>query len=286
MAVRKIKMPNIQNLAANAHASISFPLGVTYEKLAFDLGTTGLLKSSITNIVLRLNNKEFQRWASAADLDAYNAYKGNLTSNARFLFIDFTERLAKTEVAMKLGTVAACDAAGVQSFTLEFDVGAWTVTGGIAPSLAAEVSEPSSNRLIQRVQFQQKGMSGALTDQIYLPFGQQGYQLKRILFKHVNLSSVRVRRDGADILEDLSIALANAIEQDCGRTPQAGYHVSDFMSDTLASNALNTGLLQTGVDANGKPVLTPVQNLDIRLTTSAADVITFYTDGFAANNQL
>lgn len=283
--MRCIRMPSIQNLQANARASISLPLGVTYEKLYFDLGTTGLAKSSVTNIVLKLNNKEFQRWASAADLDVLNAYKGNAI-NARFLVFDFTERLARQEVGMKLGTIAACQEAGVQSFTVEFDVGSWTVTGGISPSLWADVEAPSSNRVIQRVQYQQKTYAAAAQDTFYIPFGAQGYQAKRLLMKHTNLTSVKIRRDGVDVFEDLPVALSNFREQDFGRTPQSGFQIVDFMPDTLNSNALNTAFVQTGFDAKGNPVTTPVQNLDARATTSGSDTLSIYTESFSLNSAL
>ena len=283
--MRCIKMPTIQNLVPSARASISFPLGVTYEKLYFYLGTTGLLKAFITNIVLKLNNKEFQRWNSAADLDVLNAYKGN-SINTSYLVFDFTERLARQEVGMKLGTIAACQEAGVQSFTLEFDVGAFTLGGGVAPYLFADVEAPSSNRVIQRVQFQQKSLASAVQDIFYIPFGAQGYQVKRLILKHTALTSVKLRRDGVDLYEDLPVGLANFREQDFGRIPVAGYQVVDFMPDTLASNALNTAFVQTGFDAKGNPQTTPVQNLDARLTTSGADTVSIYTEAFALNSQL
>jgi len=283
--MRCIRMPTIQNLQPNARASISFPLGVTYEKLYFYLGTTGLLKSLISNIVLKLNNKEFQRWNSAADMDILNAYKGNAI-NASFLVWDFTERLARQEVGMKLGTVAACQEAGVQSFTLEFDVGNFTVTGGNVPYMFADVEAPSSNRVIQRVQLQQKSLAAAVQDVMYIPFGAQGYQAKRLILKNTALSSVKIRRDGVDIYEDLPVALANFREQDFGRTPQAGYHVVDFLPDTLNSNALNTAYIQTGFDAKGNPLTAPIQNLDARITTTGADTVTIYTEAFSLNSQL
>jgi len=283
--MRCIRMPTIQNLVPSARASISFPLGVTYEKLYFALGSTGLTKSVISNIVLKINNKEFQRWATAADLDILNAYKGNAI-NASFLVFDFTERLARQEVGMKLGTIAACQEAGVQSFTLEFDIGAFTVTGGTAPYMFADVEAPSSNRVIQRVQYQQKTLAAAVQDTFYIPFGSQGYQVKRLIMKHSNMTSVKLRRDGVDIYEDLPVALANFREQDFGRAPQAGFHVVDFLPDTLNSNALNTAFIQTGFDAKGNAQTAPVQNLDARLTTSAADTVTIYTESFSVNSQL
>jgi hypothetical protein len=393
--MRCIRMPNIQNInAAGGRASISFPLGVTYEKIYFHLGTTGLTKAAISNIVLKLNNKEFQRWAYASDMELFNAYKGNNVTNPSILVFDFTERAARQEVGMKLGTVAACQEAGVQSFTLEFDVAPFTLTGGTIPYMFADVEAPSSNRVIQRVQYQQKAMAAAVQDILYVPFGAQGYQLKRLMVRNTNLSSLKLRRDGVDIYEDLPVALANARELDFGRNPQpaaplangalaqsaggalaattyyvrttwvmadgmestpapetnfavainnvlnvaapagwpigaigwnvyvssatgtetrqngnspltlgtawvepttglvagialpAGFHVVDFMPDTLLSNALNTAFVQTGVDAKGQPTTTPVQNLDVRPTTSAADTLSIYTEAFSLNSAL
>lgn len=278
--MRCIKMPNVQNLVPSARASISFPLGMTYQKLYFYLGTTGLTKALISNIVLKINNKEFQRWNTAFDLDLLNAYKGNNAANGAYLTFDFTERLARTEVGVTLGTVAACQEAGVQSFTMEFDVAAFTVTGGVAPYMYADVDAPSANRVLTRVQMQQKALSAAVQDIFYIPFGAQGYQLKRVLMKHTNLTSVKIRRDGVDVYEDLPVALGNFRESDFARSPQAGIHVVDFMPDSLNSNALNTAFTVQGQN----PVA--VQNLDARVTTSAADTLTIYTEGFSLNSQL
>lgn len=278
--MRTIKLPQLQNVAPNSHVSLRIPLGQTYEKLYFFLGTN-ILTSLITNIVLRLNNKEFQRWATAADMvDGLTDYKGNF-SDASALVFDFTEKDAKEEVAMKLGTIAATAEAGVQDFTLEFDLGNYVVAAGSVITGYADVELPSANSIIQRVQYAQKVIAAAAEEQIYLPFGQNGYQLKRLILKHANLASVRVRRDGVDIYEDLPVASANKRLQDFKRTPQAGFHVIDFMPDVLQSNALNTAMI---LGAGGKPV--PVSNLDIRLTTSAADTITYYAESYSLNSQL
>lgn len=283
--MRCIQIPQINNLQPSARASVQFPLGQTYEKIYFSLGTTGLTKAMISNISLKINNKEFQRWATAADMDLLNAYKGN-NINASYLVFDFTERKIRTEVGMKLGTVAACAEAGVQAFTLEFDVSAWTVTGGTAPTMWADVSEPSSNKILTRVQYQQKVIAAAAQDVVYCPFGQQGYQVKRFLVKHTNMTKFFVKRDSVEIWGDLPVALANFREQDFGNTPQAGLHVVDLMPDALSSNALNTAFIQAGFDAKGNPVTLPVQQLDIRATTSAADTLTIYTEAFSLNSQL
>jgi hypothetical protein len=276
--MRNVRLPTIQNVNPNTRASLRFPLGVTYEKLYFSLGTN-ILQSLITNLVFRLNNKEFQRWNSWADYQAWLNYKGN-GNNAGFLMVDFTERAARDEVAMKLGTIAACYEAGVQDFTMEFDLGNYTQVAASQIIGYADVEAPSANPIIQRVQVQQKVMAAAAQEQIFLPFGVNGYQVKRQLIKHTALTSVRTRRDGVDFYEDLPIALANAREVDFGRVPQAGYHVVDYMPDTLQSNAFNTAQVLVG----GKPV--PVQNLDVRVTTSAADTLTVYTESYSTNSQL
>lgn len=276
--MRFIRLPALQNVAPNSRASLRFPLGVTYEKIYLTLGTN-ILQSLISNLVLRINNKEFMRWNTWADYQAYLNYKGN-GSNAGFAVLDFTERKARDEVAVKLGTIAACAEAGVQDMTLEFDLGTYTAVAASVITAFADVEAPSANSIIQRVQVMQKTMAAAAQEQIFIPFGLNGYQVKRMVIKHTNLASVKVRRDGVDFYEDAAVSLANAREVDFGNTPQAGFHVVDFMPDYLQSNAFNTAQVNVG----GKAV--PVQNLDIRVTTSAADTLTIYTEAYSLNSQL
>lgn len=277
--MRVIKLPQFQNVGPNQRVSVPLSLGVTYEKLYIKLGTN-ITAALISNIVLKINNKEFMRWDRAADLIALNAYKGNQTA-AGYLTLDFTERLARDEVAMKLGTIAATQQAGVQSLTLEFDLGNYVVAVGSTIEGWADIEAPSANKIIQRVQTQQKVIGGAATEQVIVPYGQNGFQVKRLIVRHANVTSIKVRRDGVDIYEDLPIALAHQRQVDFGRTPQAGYHILDFMPDALQSNALNTAFIQVSPD---KAVA--VENLDIRITTSAADVITIFTESYALNSQL
>lgn len=276
--MRFIRLPALQNVAPNSRASLRFPLGVTYEKLYFVLGTN-ILQSLITNIVMRINNKEFMRWNTWADYQAYLAYKGNST-NAGFLCFDFTERAARDEVAVKLGTISACAEAGVQDMTLEFDLGTYVAVAASTIVGYADIEAPSANSIVQRVQVQQKFIGSAATEQVFIPFGLNGYQVKRMVVKHALLTSLRVRRDGTDFYEDIPVTLANFREVDFGRVPQAGYQVLDFMPDTLQSNSFNTAVVAVG----GKGI--PVTNLDIRATVSAADTLTVYTEAYSDIRQL
>jgi Viral coat protein P2 N-terminal domain len=275
--MRLIRLPQLQNVGSGNRVSLRIPLGQTYEKFTLKFGGN-IVTSLLSNIVLRLNNKEFARWTTAADLNALNAYKGNYVGTG-YLVFDFTERLAREELGMKLGTIAATQEAGVQDFTLEFDLGAYAGAGTI--EAWAHVDNASANPIIQRVQYAQKVIAAAAQEQIYIPFGVNGQQVKRLIFRHTNLASVRIRRDGVDVYEEVPVAVANVLEQDFGRTPQAGYHVVDLMPDSLQSNALNTALV---LGPDGQP--RPVQNLDVRLTTSAADTISYYVESYSLNSQL
>lgn len=277
---RRIRLPQLQNVAPNSRVSLRLPLGQTYQKIYLQLGTN-ILTTLMTNIVLRVNNKEFQRWSTGADLfTGLNAYKGNLVAT-NYLVLDFTERAARDEIGLSLGAVAATNEAGVQEFTLEFDLGAYAAVATSIITGWADVDVPSANPIMQRVQYGQKVIAAAAQEQIFVPFGMNGYLLKRLIFRHVNLTSVRVRRDGTDIYEDLPVTFGNQINSDFGRVPQAGYFVLDFMNDTLQSNAFSTGQL---IDSKGQSSL--VQNLDIRLTTSAADTVTYYAEAYSSNAQL
>jgi hypothetical protein len=278
--MRTIRLPQLQNVGPNQRVSVRLPLGVVYEKLYLQLGTN-ITKALISNIVMRINNKEFMRWNTAAHLELLNAYKGNLTSNAAFLVLDFTERAAKEEVGMKLGTIAATQEAGVQELTLEFDLGNYTAVAGSTLLGWADVEAPSANGIIQRVQASQKVFGAAAEENLYVPFGRNGYQVKRILFVGANIDYARVRRDGSEIFEQLPSAINNARQSDFGRVPQAGVYTLDFMPDALQSNAFNTAFLR---GPKGEPVA--VENLDIRLQVTAATTVTIYVESYALNSQL
>lgn len=277
--MRCIKLPQFQNVGPNQRVSLPLPLGVVYEKFYLMLGGN-ILTSLMTNIVLKLNNKELQRWDSAADFNALAGYKGNYVGT-QYMIMDFTERLAREEVGMKLGTIAACQEAGVQSFSLEFDLGNYVNSAASTIAGWTDVDLPSANKIVPRVQKIQKVIAAAAEEQIIVPFGQNGFQLKRMIIKHTNLDSVHVVRDGVEQFQSLPVALANVRESDFGRTPQGGYHIVDFQPDSLQSNALNTAFLR-----NSDGSVAPIANLDIRVKTTAADVLTIYTEAYALNSQL
>lgn len=280
--MKTIRLPQLQNIGSGQRVTLRLPLGVTYQKIFFWLGTN-ILTSLITDIVLKINNKEAQKWNSAADLiTGLNAWRGQFTSNTSFFCLDFTERRARTREALEMGTIAAFAQAGVQDMTLEFTLGTYTPVAASTIEAWADVDPlPSANRLIQRVQVQQRVIAAAAEEQIYVPYGASGYQVKRLIIKNTALTSLRVRRDGDEQYESLTVARNNQRSQDYGLVPQAGYFVLDFMPDSLQSNAFNTAMI---LGTDGKPK--PVENLDIRATVSGADTLTIYTESYSTTAQL
>lgn len=277
---RKVKLNQIQNVGPNSRATVRLPLGVTYNKIA--LFTAGNINAALlSNIVLKVNGAERMRWKTQAQMQARNSYNRG-ASDANVLEFDFLERLAKDEAAMTIGAYAATAQAGVQDMTLEFDIGTYTVTAASTITAVAEVDVPSANRLIVRNRFFQKTLAGAVEEQIIIPSGMNGEQLKRLYIfgTLANIESVRVRREGADEHEALTQVQNEFFQKTYDKTPQAGLWVVDFTEHDLQGHMLNTASI---VGPDGKPV--PIQNLDIRLKTTAAGTFDIYTESVTTNDR-
>lgn len=277
---RLVKLPQVQNVGSGQRATIRLPLGRTYNRIV--LFTAGAInRGLLSNIVLKVNTGEKQRWKTSAHLQSRNAYNGG-AADAAILELDFVERNAKDEAAMTLGTYALTAEAGVQDAVLEFDIGAFVATASDKVTAFAEIDVPSRNRLIVRTRYQQKTLAGAVEESIIVPYGQNGEQLKRLhIFGTLTLiDSVRVRRDESDEFEDLSVLQNEFIQKTYGKVPQAGHMVIDFIAHNLQGHMLNTAMI---LGADGKPQ--PVQNLDIRMKVNAAGTFDIYAETLALNDR-
>ena len=277
---RKVKLPLIQNVGPNQRVTIRLPLGVTYNKIVLYCG--GNINAALmSNIVLKMNGSERMRWNTQAHLQARNSYNGG-ASDAAVLELDFIERNGKDEAAMTLGAYAATAEAGVQDLTLEFDLGNYVVNAASTITGVAEVDVPSSNRLIVRNRYYQRVFSGAAEEQIVLPMGLNGEQLKRIyLFGTLaQLNHVRMRREGADEFEQLTVAQNEFFQRTYGKTPQAGLYVLDFTEHNLMGQMLNTAQI---IGANGQAK--PIQNLDFRINVNVAGTWNIYTESITTNDR-
>lgn len=277
---RRVKLPLIQNIGPNQRATIRLPLGRTYNKITlFCAGN--ITRALLSNIVLKVNAGEKQRWKTSAQLQARNAYNKG-AADAAILTLNLLEPDAKDLAAMTLGTYALTAEAGVQDAVLEFDIGTYTVTAGSTIVAVAEVSEPSANRLITRTRYQQKTLAGAVEEQIIIPSGLNGEQLKRILIYGTTtlIDALRVRRDDSDEFESLTVAQNEWNQKEYGKVPQAGLMVVDFIENNIQSDMLNTAQI---MGPGGKAMV--VQNLDIRLLVNAAGTFDIYTESLTLNDR-
>lgn len=277
---RKLQLPLIQNVGPNQRVTIRLPLGVTYNKIC--LFTGGNINAAlVSNIVLKINGSERQRWLTYAHLNARNAYNRGAT-DANVVEFDFLTVRGKDEAAMTLGAIAATAEAGVQEMTLEFDLATYTVTAASVITGVAEVDVPSKNRLITRNRYFQRVYAGAAEEQIVMPSGLNGEQLQRIYVfgTLANIDFLRVRREGSDEHESLRQAQNEFFQRTYQKVPQAGLWVIDFTEHDLLGHMLNTSSI---VGPDGKP--SPIQNFDVRLRVNAAGTFNIYTESITLNDR-
>jgi hypothetical protein len=261
-------------------ATVRLPLGRTYNRIVlFCAGN--ITRALLSNIVLKVNSAEKQRWKTSAQLQSRNSYNVG-ASDTNILELDFVERWAKDEAAMTLGTYALTAEAGVQDAVLEFDVATYTPSAASVITAFAEVDVPSANRMIVRTRYQQKTLAGAVEEAIIIPSGLNGEQLKRLhIFGTTTLvDSVRIRRDDSDEFEALSVLQNEYIQKTYGKVPQTGHIVIDFIPHNLQGHMLNTAMI---MGPGGKAQ--PVQNLDIRMAVNAAGTFDIYTETLTLNDR-
>lgn len=277
---RKINLNQVQNVGPNQRATVRLPLGVTYNKLV--IFTEGNITAAmLSNIVLKLNGSERMRWKTQAQLQARNSYNGG-NSSTTALELDFVERNAKDEAAQTLGAIAATNEAGIQDAVLEFDIGNYTNSTASVVKVVAEVDQPSRNRLIVRNRMIQKVLAGATEEQIIIPSGKNGELVKRIYIYGTlaQIDNVRVRREGADEFEALTVAQNEYFQKTYGKLPQAGLMVIDFTEHNLQGHMLNTSAI---VGSDGKA--REIQNLDIRMKTNAAGTFDIYVESVTTSDR-
>ncbi|MDP1740088.1 major capsid protein P2 [Polaromonas sp.] len=277
---RLIKLPQVENVGISQRATVPIPLGRTYNKI-FLFCEGNITKALLSNIVLNVNNGEKQRWKTSAHCHALNAYKGNAT-DAAILEIDFTERGGVDEAAKTMGCYAMTQEAGVQSATLEFDIGVYVASAASKVIAMAEVDVPSRNTLIKRIRSSQKTLSGAVEESIKIPYGKSGEQLQRLMVfgTLASINSIRVRRDDSEEFETVPVARNEFYQKTYGKVPQAGLMVVDFIPHSLMNHMLNTALI---MGSDGKP--RPVENLEILLDVNAGGTFDIYAETLTTSDR-
>jgi len=248
-----IKNLPFTNVVANGVATVSLPIGMSYNRIFLALGGTTFTKSMITDIKVRLNGKViFQNTGSR--LDSINTYrKRGVASN--FLVLDFTEPDAKDMGEQFIGNINT--AQGVSSLTMEI-----TIAGATAPTLDsyAEVGPPAPlGVLAKQILFTTSfGGSGKFPFKL-IDVANRGAIIKRVHFAHGgNVSALEVKKNGIVIHDNIPTAVNSFYQADYNKTAQSNIYTYDPCLDNNYTNAVKTQ---------------DMVSLEFNLTTSAADTV-------------
>lgn len=241
MAIGKILRRGLafSNVVATGVASCLLPIGRTIERITLAMGGTTFNNTHLTSIKVRANGKVIID-LTGPELLKINAYRG-IVSAAGFLTLDFTEIRGRDRMDQVIGGFDTSK--GIAQLSMEI-----TIAGATAPTLEAFVSESNTQTggysaiiaKVLRYPFQTSA-GGVLP--IQLPFGPvNGSVIKRMHLSHsvaANISEATVKQDSVVIWEATRL-LAEAIQVEHGKTPQANFVTIDFTIDNNQSNAFDT----------------------------------------------
>lgn len=246
------------NVVANGVASLSLPLGMTYERIVFTLGFGSggaFTKAMMTDIKVKLNGKVIVQ-TTGTRLDTINKYKG-IYDDASHLTLDFTEVRARDEVGQSLGAITT--ASGVSNFTIEV-----TITGANAPTLESHslLSAPRQLGVIHKMLHYPVTFSAGGTFPIVLPYGTNGGALiKRVHFFHANMTGLEVKKNGL-VLHESVTAINEFLQREYQKTPQAGLYCFDALLDNNSTQMLLTADARS---MEWKPTVSAGDTIDVQV---------------------
>lgn len=242
------------NVQPNGMATLSLPIGMSFNKLILVLGGTTFTKSMITLINVKLNGKIIYQ-ETGSRLDSINQYRG-LAANANYLTLDFTEPRAKTMIEQYVGNINT--ATKVSSLTVEV-----TIAGATAPTLDSysEVGPPAALGVIAKhIPFTQSFAAAGKFPMKLIDITNRGGIIKRVHMAHGgNLTQLEVKKNGIVIWDNVPTATTTFYQGDFGKTAQTNIYSYDPCADNNYANAVKTA------DAT---------SLEFNPTFSAADTVT------------
>lgn len=270
-----IKLNPFPSVAANAVASLATDQlrGMSVQAIMFVQGGTAFTKAQMSQIRIGANGKNFIQNIAGNQLQDINDYDG-LADTTNHVFYWFSDPTARTIRGQHIGDLDMSLHPG--PLEIEVTIGAataptleaWALVGPPKLSLGLDYSQAEAltvRSLIRSV----AQPSAAVTRAAYgIGLGSQaGARIRKLAFFHTNLTRVEFKKQGISKFEDLLAAQNDAIAKDFGRVPQSGLYALDRVVDG------NQGEADDTVRPDGSP-----WNLQILLTTSAADTITAYAD--------
>lgn len=249
-----IKNLPFANVAASGVASVSLPIGMSYNRIILVLSGGSFTKAMITDIKVKLNGKVvFQNTGSRLDL--INTFRKRAVS-ASYLVIDFTEPNAKSMAEQFIGNLNT--AQGVSSLTLEV-----TIAGATTPALDSysELGAPAALGAISKQILFTASMGGAGKFPMKLiDVANRGAIIKRVHFAHGgNVTALEVKKNGVVIFDNIPTAVNTFNHLDYNKVAQTNLYTYDPCNDNNYSNALRTA------DAT---------SLEFNLTVGGADTVT------------
>lgn len=229
-----IKNLPFTNVVANGVASVSLPVGMSYNRILLQLGGT-FTKAMITDIKVRLNGKViFQQTGSRLDL--INTYRARGVS-ATFLVVDFTEPEAKQMAEQYIGNLNT--AQGVTSLTMEV-----TIAGATSPTLDswAEVGPPAPLGVVAKQILFTTSVSGSGKFPFKLiDVANRGAIIKRVHFAHGGqVSALEVKKNGIVIHDNVTSAVNTFWQLDYKKVAQSNLYTYDPCADNNYTNAIRT----------------------------------------------
>lgn len=230
-----VKNLPFNNVAASGVASVSLPVGMSYNRIILALGGTSFTKAMITDIKVKLNGKVIYQ-NTGSRLDLINTYRG-LTANAAYLTIDFTEPRAKDMAEQFIGNLNT--AKGVSSLTLEV-----TISGATAPTLESysELGPPAALGVIAKQILFTSSFGGAGKFPFKLiDVANRGAIIKRVHFAHGgNMTQLEVKKNGIVIFDNIPTAVNSFVQGEYEKTAQTNLYTFDPCLDNNYANAIRT----------------------------------------------
>ena len=273
-----LKLNAFPSVAANATSSLTTGQvrGYALHALILERGGTTFPHTDITSTRVRLNGKDIvPSGLTGVQLHAMTDYEG-MPNVTNYDFIFFGDPAARTVRGQHLGDVDC----SVYDYPITLEVGIGAAT---APTLNAYalVSVPKQQMGIGYTATEAAIIralvptiiqpAAAVTRSTYgISIGSSaGARIRRVWFFNANLTNVDLRKQSLIKWDDVSAVLNSAVEQQYVRTPQVGLYVLDRVMDG------NQGESETTVSPSGAQ-----WNIQLALTTSAADTIGTYADLF------
>jgi hypothetical protein len=230
-----IKNIPFANVVASGVATVSLPIGMTYNRIFLILGGGAFTKAMLTDFKVKLNGTVISN-TTGAKLDTVNTYRG-LGVTATVLVLDFTEPKAKTYPEQYVGDINT--AKGVSSLNLEV-----TIAGATTPSLDSysELGRPQELGVIAKLlSFTQAFAAAGKIPIKLIDIANKGAIVKRVHFTHTGaITALEVKKNGIVIFDNIPTAVNTAHQLDYGHVAQANCYTYDPCVDNNYSQALTT----------------------------------------------